>query len=166
MPGRLQTALKILGTSSLAVLVLGGILAAYVIGTSSFTPTAITCLWAVWSILGLHLLTQQPLRYLEHDKCGKVVMVSRNLRVALCIAAFQEDPEYLRKYLNKYDSWISFLSSGPVLDGINVERACQSYLHIVQSQDPFTETELLFLVTGAILYACYWLALCFSLYLA
>ncbi|MGH0118100.1 UNVERIFIED_CONTAM: hypothetical protein FKN15_043600 [Acipenser sinensis] len=128
--------------------------------------------------------------------------------------------------LNKYDSWISFLSSVRYWMAFNVERACQSYFGCVQcisgplgillpakmfaiatinkagwgtsgrkkivinfiglipvtvwfaillggisytiyceTQDPFSETEIAFLITGAIIYASYWIIL-LVLYLA
>ncbi|XP_066440267.1 hyaluronan synthase 3 isoform X1 [Eleutherodactylus coqui] len=101
MPGRLKTALKILGTSLFAVLVLGGILAAYVTGYQFIHTDRHHLSFGLYgAILGLHLLTQSLFAYLEHKQMRKGGKgLSRTSRVALCIAAYQEDPEYLRKCL-------------------------------------------------------------------
>lgn len=102
MPGRLLTALKVLGTSLFALLVLGGILAAYVTGYQFIHTDRHHLSFGLYgAILGLHLLTQSLFAYLEHRRMrkGRQKFPTGNSRVALCIAAYQEDPEYLRKCL-------------------------------------------------------------------
>ncbi|XP_053305345.1 hyaluronan synthase 3 [Spea bombifrons] len=102
MPGRLQTALKVLGTSLFAVLVLGGILAAYVTGYQFIHTDQHHLSFGLYgAILGLHLVTQSLFAFLEHRRMrgGGGQGPTGTSSVALCIAAYQEDPEYLRKCL-------------------------------------------------------------------
>ncbi|KYO42257.1 hyaluronan synthase 3 [Alligator mississippiensis] len=101
MPVRLATALRVIGTSFFALLVLGGILAAYVTGYQFIhTEKHYLSFGLYGAILGLHLFIQSLFAFLEHRRMrreGRPVKVPR--AVALCIAAYQEDPEYLRKCL-------------------------------------------------------------------
>nr|XP_019612305.1 PREDICTED: hyaluronan synthase 3 isoform X2 [Rhinolophus sinicus] len=207
MPVQLTTALRVVGTSLFALAVLGGILAAYVTGYQFIhTEKHYLSFGLYGAILGLHLLIQSLFAFLEHRRmrqAGRPLKLPSPSRrsVALCIAAYQEDPDYLRKclrsaqriafpnlkvvmvvdgnrqedsymldifhevcdsdtvldpactiemlrvleedpqvggvggdvqILNKYDSWISFLSSVRYWMAFNVERACQSYFGCVQ----------------------------------
>ncbi|XP_006027891.1 hyaluronan synthase 3 [Alligator sinensis] len=101
MPVRLATALRVIGTSFFALLVLGGILAAYVTGYQFIhTEKHYLSFGLYGAILGLHLFIQSLFAFLEHRRMrreGRPVKVPA--AVALCIAAYQEDPEYLRKCL-------------------------------------------------------------------
>ncbi|KAM4605833.1 hyaluronan synthase 3 [Discoglossus pictus] len=101
MPGRLQTVVRIFCTSLFALLVLGGIVAAYVTGYQFIHTDRHHLSFGLYgAILGLHLLTQSLFAYLEHKKMrGGGRKPAGNSTVALCIAAYQEDPEYLRKCL-------------------------------------------------------------------
>ncbi|NXF79533.1 HYAS3 synthase, partial [Sclerurus mexicanus] len=101
MPGSLSTALRVVGTSLFAVAVLGGILAAYVTGYQFIhTEKHYLSFGLYGAILGLHLFIQSLFAFLEHRRMrseGRPVRPGRS--VALCIAAFQEDPDYLTKCL-------------------------------------------------------------------
>ncbi|KAM4721347.1 hyaluronan synthase 3 [Rhinophrynus dorsalis] len=101
MSWRLQTALRVLGTSLFALLVLGGILAAYVTGYQFIHTDRHHLSFGLYgAILGLHLLIQSLFAFLEHRKMrGEGLCPTGTSSVALCIAAYQEDPEYLRKCL-------------------------------------------------------------------
>ncbi|MEE6511744.1 hypothetical protein FKM82_018486 [Ascaphus truei] len=101
MPGRLQMALRVLGTNLFALLVLGGILAAYVTGYQFIRTDRHHLSFGLYgAILGLHLLTQSLFAFLEHRRMRTVGRAPAGTSsVALCIAAYQEDPEYLRKCL-------------------------------------------------------------------
>lgn len=101
MPGSLSTALRIVGTSLFALAVLGGILAAYVTGYQFIhTEKHYLSFGLYGAILGLHLFIQSLFAFLEHRRMrgeGRPVRPGRS--VALCIAAYQEDPDYLKKCL-------------------------------------------------------------------
>lgn len=107
MPVQLTTALRVVGTSLFALAVLGGILAAYVTGYQFIhTEKHYLSFGLYGAILGLHLLIQSLFAFLEHRRMRragrplKLRVPSRSRRsVALCIAAYQEDPDYLRKCL-------------------------------------------------------------------
>lgn len=105
MPVSVSTALRVLGTSLFALAVLGGILAAYVTGYQFIhTEKHYLSFGLYGAILGLHLFIQSLFAFLEHRRMrleepphGRPLKLGPS--VALCIAAFQEDPEYLRKCL-------------------------------------------------------------------
>ncbi|XP_019791176.1 hyaluronan synthase 3 isoform X2 [Tursiops truncatus] len=105
MPVQLTTALRVVGTSLFALAVLGGILAAYVTGYQFIhTEKHYLSFGLYGAILGLHLLIQSLFAFLEHRRmrrAGRPLKLPSPLRrsVALCIAAYQEDPDYLRKCL-------------------------------------------------------------------
>ncbi|KAJ6652502.1 hypothetical protein lerEdw1_011472 [Lerista edwardsae] len=101
MPVRLSTALRVCGTSLFAALVLGAILAAYVTGYQFIRTEKHHLSFGLYgAILGLHLLAQSCFAFLEHRHMrleGRPVKLQAS--VALCVAAYQEDPGYLRKCL-------------------------------------------------------------------
>ncbi|XP_042741877.1 hyaluronan synthase 3 [Lagopus leucura] len=101
MPVSLSTALRVVGTSLFALAVLGGILAAYVTGYQFIhTEKHYLSFGLYGAILGLHLFIQSLFAFLEHRRMraeGQPVRLGRS--VALCIAAYQEDPDYLKKCL-------------------------------------------------------------------
>ncbi|XP_055992813.1 hyaluronan synthase 3 isoform X2 [Sorex fumeus] len=105
MPVQLTTALRVVGTSLFALAVLGGILAAYVTGYQFIhTEKHYLSFGLYGAILGLHLLIQSLFAFLEHRRmrrAGRALKLPspRRRSVALCIAAYQEDPDYLRKCL-------------------------------------------------------------------
>ncbi|XP_074170763.1 hyaluronan synthase 3 isoform X1 [Rhinolophus sinicus] len=105
MPVQLTTALRVVGTSLFALAVLGGILAAYVTGYQFIhTEKHYLSFGLYGAILGLHLLIQSLFAFLEHRRmrrAGRPLKLPSPSRrsVALCIAAYQEDPDYLRKCL-------------------------------------------------------------------
>uniref|UniRef100_A0A8C2UX50 hyaluronan synthase n=2 Tax=Chinchilla lanigera TaxID=34839 RepID=A0A8C2UX50_CHILA len=104
MPVQLTTALRVVGTSLFALAVLGGILTAYVTGYQFiYTEKHHLSFGLYGAILGLHLLIQSLFAFLEHRRMRRAgqlkLPTSRPPTVALCIAAYQEDPEYLRKCL-------------------------------------------------------------------
>lgn len=105
MPVQLTTALRVVGTSLFALAVLGGILAAYVTGYQFIhTEKHYLSFGLYGAILGLHLLIQSLFAFLEHRhmrQAGRPLKLPYPQRrsVALCIAAYQEDPDYLRKCL-------------------------------------------------------------------
>lgn len=101
MPVSLSTALRVVGTSLFALAVLGGILAAYVTGYQFIhTEKHYLSFGLYGAILGLHLFIQSLFAFLEHRRMRaerQPVRLGRS--VALCIAAYQEDPDYLKKCL-------------------------------------------------------------------
>ncbi|XP_045438712.1 hyaluronan synthase 3 isoform X1 [Pipistrellus kuhlii] len=105
MPVQLTTALRVVGTSLFALAVLGGILAAYVTGYQFIhTEKHYLSFGLYGAILGLHLLTQSLFAFLEHRHMRRAARPLKlpappRRSVALCIAAYQEDPDYLRKCL-------------------------------------------------------------------
>ncbi|XP_060132008.1 hyaluronan synthase 3 isoform X1 [Zootoca vivipara] len=120
MPVRLSTALRVFGTSLFAVVVLGGILAAYVTGYQFIhTERHYLSFGLYGAILALHLFIQSLFAFLEHRQMrleGRPLKLRSS--VALCIAAYQEDPDYLRKCLRSIQR-ISFpdLKVVMVVDG-------------------------------------------------
>ncbi|XP_034494443.1 transport and Golgi organization protein 6 homolog isoform X3 [Ailuropoda melanoleuca] len=105
MPVQLTTALRVVGTSLFALAVLGGILAAYVTGYQFIhTEKHYLSFGLYGAILGLHLLIQSLFAFLEHRRMRRAgrplkLPAPSQRSVALCIAAYQEDPDYLRKCL-------------------------------------------------------------------
>ncbi|NXF34835.1 HYAS3 synthase, partial [Nyctibius bracteatus] len=101
MPVSLSTALRVVGTSLFALAVLGGILAAYVTGYQFIhTEKHYLSFGLYGAILGLHLFIQSLFAFLEHRRMrGEGRPVRLGPSVALCIATYQEDPDYLKKCL-------------------------------------------------------------------
>ncbi|KAG6940775.1 hyaluronan synthase 3, partial [Chelydra serpentina] len=101
MPVSFTTALRVFGTSLFALVVLGGILAAYITGYQFIhTEKHYLSFGLYGAILGLHLFIQSLFAFLEHRRMrleGRPLKLHRS--VALCIAAYQEDPDYLKKCL-------------------------------------------------------------------
>ncbi|XP_062987197.1 hyaluronan synthase 2 isoform X2 [Elgaria multicarinata webbii] len=175
--------LRILGTTLFGVSLLLGISAAYIVGYQFIQTDNYYFSFGLYgAILASHLIIQSLFAFLEHRKMKRSLEtpIKLNKTVALCIAAYQEDPNYLKKcllsvkrltypgikvcdsdtmldpassvemvkvleedpmvggvggdvqILNKYDSWISFLSSVRYWMAFNIERACQSYFGCVQ----------------------------------
>ncbi|XP_059120046.1 hyaluronan synthase 3 isoform X2 [Peromyscus eremicus] len=125
MPVQLTTALRVVGTSLFALVVLGGILAAYVTGYQFIhTEKHYLSFGLYGAILGLHLLIQSLFAFLEHRRMRRTERPLKERSVALCIAAYQEDPEYLRKCLRSAQR-ISFpnLKVVMVVDGNRQEDA-------------------------------------------
>ncbi|XP_008068232.1 hyaluronan synthase 3 isoform X2 [Carlito syrichta] len=130
MPVQLTTALRVVGTSLFALVVLGGILAAYVTGYQFIhTEKHYLSFGLYGAILGLHLLIQSLFAFLEHRRMRRAgrprkLPSPRRGSVALCIAAYQEDPDYLRKCLRSAQR-ISFpdLKVVMVVDGNRQEDA-------------------------------------------
>ncbi|XP_070617833.1 hyaluronan synthase 3 [Erythrolamprus reginae] len=120
MPVSLPTALRVSGTTLFAVTVLGGILAAYVTGYQFIhTEQHYLSFGLYGAILGLHLFVQSFFAFLEHRRMrleGRPLKLQAS--VALCIAAYQEDPDYLRQCLRSVQR-ISFpgLKVVMVVDG-------------------------------------------------
>uniref|UniRef100_A0A670Z4M2 Hyaluronan synthase 3 n=1 Tax=Pseudonaja textilis TaxID=8673 RepID=A0A670Z4M2_PSETE len=120
MPVSLPTALRVSGTTLFAVTVLGGILAAYVTGYQFIhTEQHYLSFGLYGAILGLHLFVQSFFAFLEHRQMrleGRPLKLQAS--VALCIAAYQEDPDYLRQCLRSIQR-ISFpgLKVVMVVDG-------------------------------------------------
>nr|XP_016854091.1 PREDICTED: hyaluronan synthase 3 isoform X2 [Anolis carolinensis] len=103
MPWSLSLVLRVLGTGLFALAVLGAILAAYVTGYQFIhTEQHFLSFGLYGAILGLHLGAQSLFAFLEHRRMRREPTRPLKLpgpRVALCIAAFQEDPDYLRQCL-------------------------------------------------------------------
>lgn len=101
MPSRCRTALHIVGTTLFAAVVLFGILLAYVTGYQFIHTEQHHLSFGLYgAILGLHLFLQSLFAFLEHRRMRRPVRPQLLRRsVALCIAAYQEDPDYLRKCL-------------------------------------------------------------------
>uniref|UniRef100_K7FQ79 Hyaluronan synthase 3 n=1 Tax=Pelodiscus sinensis TaxID=13735 RepID=K7FQ79_PELSI len=103
MPVSFTTALRVCGTSLFAVLVLGGILAAYITGYQFIhTEKHYLSFGLYGAILGLHLCIQSLFAFLEHRRMrpqDRPLEPPRSGSVALCIAAYQEDPDYLKQCL-------------------------------------------------------------------
>ncbi|KAL4657089.1 hyaluronan synthase 3 [Arapaima gigas] len=101
MSSKCGTALRIVGTTLFATAVLFGILLAYVTGYQFIhTEKHYLSFGLYGAFLMLHLFLQSLFAYLEHQRM-RAPSQPRHLRrsVALCIAAYQEDPDYLRKCL-------------------------------------------------------------------
>ncbi|XP_007906128.1 hyaluronan synthase 3 [Callorhinchus milii] len=98
---KVTSVLRLLGTSLFALAVLGAITLAYVKGYQFGSTENYHLSFGVYgAILALHLCIQSLFAYLEQRRMrarGRLSKCSRS--TALCIAAFQEDPEYLSKCL-------------------------------------------------------------------
>ncbi|XP_036391197.1 hyaluronan synthase 3 [Megalops cyprinoides] len=107
MPPRCRTLLGIAGTTLFAALVLSAVLLAYVTGYQFIRTERHHLSFGLYgAALGLHLVLQGLFAYLEHRRMrrpaagpGAARGPPRRPSVALCIAAYQEDPAYLRKCL-------------------------------------------------------------------
>lgn len=94
--------LRIFGTTLFGVSLLTGMILSYVIGYQFIhTDDYYLSFGPYGAFLALHVLIQNLFAFLEHRKMKKYVTIPVNLNrtVALCIAAYQEDPDYLRKCL-------------------------------------------------------------------
>lgn len=101
MPSRFGTAVRIFITTLFAAVVLFAILLAYVTGYQFIHTEQHHLSFGLYgAFLSLHLLLQSLFAYLEHRQM-RGPSRPQHLRhtVALCIAAYQEDPDYLRKCL-------------------------------------------------------------------
>lgn len=126
MPSCCGTAVRIFTTTLFAAVVLFAILLAYVTGYQFIHTEQHHLSFGLYgAILSLHLLLQSLFAYLEHRRM-RAPSRPQHLRctVALCIAAYQEDPDYLRKCLRSIRR-ISFPSLKVVLvvDGNRPEDA-------------------------------------------
>ncbi|XP_016111256.1 hyaluronan synthase 3-like [Sinocyclocheilus grahami] len=101
MPSRFGTALQIFITTLFAAVVLFAILLAYVTGYQFIHTEQHHLSFGLYgAFLSLHLLLQSLFAYLEHRQMrGPSRPQHLRRTVALCIAAYQEDPDYLRKCL-------------------------------------------------------------------
>ena len=94
--------LRIIGTTLFGVSLLTGMILSYVIGYQFIHTNDYYLSFGTYgAFLALHVLIQNLFAFLEHRKMKKYVSIPINLdrTVALCIAAYQEDPDYLRKCL-------------------------------------------------------------------
>ncbi|KAJ8248860.1 hypothetical protein GJAV_G00228530 [Gymnothorax javanicus] len=128
MPSYCLTALQIVGTTFFAAVVLFGIFLAYATGYQFIHTEQHHLSFGLYgAILGLHLFLQSLFAFLEHRRMRRPARPQLLRRsVALCIAAYQEDPDYLRKCLRSVRR-ISFpgLKVVLVVDG---NRAEDSYM--------------------------------------
>ncbi|CDQ64533.1 unnamed protein product [Oncorhynchus mykiss] len=101
MPSRCRTVLHIVTTTLFATVVLFGILLAYVTGYQFIHTEQHHLSFGLYgAILSLHLFLQSLFAFLEHRHMRSPARPQHLRRsVALCIAAYQEDPDYLRKCL-------------------------------------------------------------------
>uniref|UniRef100_A0A8D0QKF3 Hyaluronan synthase 2 n=1 Tax=Sus scrofa TaxID=9823 RepID=A0A8D0QKF3_PIG len=94
--------LRIFGTTLFGVSLLTAMIVSYTVGYQfvhtddyylSFGPYGL--------FLAIHIIIQNIFAFLEHQKMKKYLNIPINLNhtIALCIAAYQEDPNYLRKCL-------------------------------------------------------------------
>lgn len=94
--------LRIFGTTLFGVSLLTAMIVSYTVGYQfvhtddyylSFGPYGL--------FLAIHIIIQNIFAFLEHQKMKKYLNIPINLNhtIALCIAAYQEDPDYLRKCL-------------------------------------------------------------------
>ncbi|XP_059829045.1 hyaluronan synthase 2 [Hypanus sabinus] len=98
----LSSILRIVGTTLFGLALLVGIAAAYIVGYQFIATDNYYFSFGLYgAILALHLLIQSFFAYLEHRKMKRSLEtpIKLNKTVALCIAAYQEDPDYLRKCL-------------------------------------------------------------------
>lgn len=94
--------LRILGTTLFGVSLLLGISAAYIVGYQFIQTDNYYFSFGLYgAILASHLIIQSLFAFLEHRKMKRSLEtpIKLNKTVALCIAAYQEDPDYLRKCL-------------------------------------------------------------------
>ncbi|XP_067887098.1 hyaluronan synthase 2 [Heterodontus francisci] len=98
----LTSILRIVGTTLFGLALLVGIAAAYIVGYQFIATDNYYFSFGLYgAILALHLLIQSLFAFLEHRKMKRSLEtpIKLNKSVALCIAAYQEDPDYLRKCL-------------------------------------------------------------------
>ncbi|XP_032874985.1 hyaluronan synthase 2 [Amblyraja radiata] len=98
----LPSILRIVGTTLFGLALLVGIAAAYIVGYQFIATDNYYFSFGLYgAILSLHLLFQSLFAFLEHRKMKRTLEtpIKLNKTVALCIAAYQEDPDYLRKCL-------------------------------------------------------------------
>lgn len=98
----LVTYLRIIGTTLFGVSLLVGISTAYIMGYQFFTTTGNYLSFGLYgAILVIHLIIQSLFALLEHRNMRRSMEtpIKLNKSLALCIAAYQEDPNYLRKCL-------------------------------------------------------------------
>ncbi|KAG7263694.1 hypothetical protein CRUP_007762 [Coryphaenoides rupestris] len=101
MPSRCRNALNIVVTTLFAAVVLFAILLAYVTGYQFIHTEQHHLSFGLYgAFLSLHLFLQSLFAFLEHRRMRSPARPQHLRRsVALCIAAYQEDPDYLRKCL-------------------------------------------------------------------
>lgn len=99
---RVLTYLRIFGTTMFGVSLLVGISTAYIMGYQFFTTARNHLSFGLYgAILVVHLIIQSLFALLEHRNMRRSLEtpIKLNKSLALCIAAYQEDPNYLRKCL-------------------------------------------------------------------
>lgn len=99
---RALTYLRIFGTTVFGVSLLVGISTAYIMGYQFFTTAGNYLSFGLYgAILVVHLIIQSLFALLEHRNMRRSLEtpIKLNKSLALCIAAYQEDPNYLRKCL-------------------------------------------------------------------
>jgi len=99
---RVLTYLRIFGTTMFGVSLLVGISTAYIMGYQFFTTAHNHLSFGLYgAILVVHLIIQSLFALLEHRNMRRSLEtpIKLNKSLALCIAAYQEDPNYLRKCL-------------------------------------------------------------------
>lgn len=99
---RILTYLRIFGTTMFGVSLLVGITTAYIMGYQFFTTARNHLSFGLYgAILVVHLIIQSLFALLEHRNMRRSLEtpIKLNKSLALCIAAYQEDPNYLRKCL-------------------------------------------------------------------
>lgn len=99
---RVLTYLRIFGTTMFGVSLLVGISTAYIMGYQFFTTAGHHVSFGLYgAILVIHLIIQSLFALLEHRNMRRSLEtpIKLNKSLALCIAAYQEDPSYLRKCL-------------------------------------------------------------------
>ncbi|TNN01022.1 hypothetical protein fugu_012268 [Takifugu bimaculatus] len=101
MSSHFRDALKVVVTSLFAAVVLLTILLAYVTGYQFIHTEQHHLSFGLYgALLSLHLFLQSLFAFLEHRQMRTVPRTQHLCcSVALCIAAYQEDPDYLRKCL-------------------------------------------------------------------
>ncbi|KAI1894214.1 hypothetical protein AGOR_G00113520 [Albula goreensis] len=96
------TYLRVVGTTLFGVSLLVGISTAYIMGYQFITTEHNYFSFGLYgAILVTHLIIQSLFALLEHRKMKRSLEtpIKLNKTLALCIAAYQEDPNYLRKCL-------------------------------------------------------------------
>lgn len=96
------TYLRVAGTTLFGVSLLVGISTAYIMGYQFFaTENNYFSFGLYGAILVTHLIIQSLFALLEHRKMKRSLEtpIKLNKSLALCIAAYQEDPNYLKKCL-------------------------------------------------------------------
>jgi len=99
---RVLTCLRVFGTTMFGVSLLVGISTAYIMGYQFFTTARNHLSFGLYgAILVIHLVIQSLFALLEHRNMKRSLEtpIKLNKSLALCIAAYQEDPNYLKKCL-------------------------------------------------------------------